>query len=557
MKTLGIKFSTTSLIAIALGLAPLAGAPANQPAQTSAPPQPAVSPQPPAANAAQPQKPVAAQATQEQAAQGSAKQVQAITAPVKPPRIASKDMQDHTAHRLAGSRIRGSDGKSLGKVKDFLIDTESGKVAFAVVASGGLAGIGDELRLIPFSAVRRTGSEQKFSVDLDEAQWKELVVVDEKEMDQPNITISDAQRHRIAQAFSRGTAATADADSSYYTAAISGHLVRASALEDRKIRSGNGYAGKIEGVVIDAGTKEASALFDPARDFTGSPQKFLIPIEELSIGEGKRSELAMAFTPQDFRNVQTGKNASAQQVASSNGQMKMDRGASVAANAASTPAKAADSSGTVTSTPESQDVALGTSKKSGHDQASSSNAKSPAEQDSSKLASHAQPSSVASKSAAGEPKGGQQQVASATTSSSAVREDQPNESDQKTGRSAKFAANNEPSAAHSGSKQTSPAPDSTVARSDAQLSPTGKTAAEQTPYGNNDAALVDAAKAVRTALDDDPSVARADVRVMPEQGKLFLRGSVKSAEIKRSVEMLAKKSAGDREIQSEIIVGAK
>lgn len=54
---------------------------------------------------------------------------------------------------LDGNKVVSSDGEDIGKIKDIMLDVGSGRVAYAVLSSGGFLGIGDKLLAIPWSAL--------------------------------------------------------------------------------------------------------------------------------------------------------------------------------------------------------------------------------------------------------------------------------------------------------------------------------------------------------------------------------------------------------------------
>lgn len=59
-----------------------------------------------------------------------------------------------SASRLSGANLKNADGESLGDIKEIMIDTETGRVAYAVLSFGGFLGLGDKLFAIPWSALR-------------------------------------------------------------------------------------------------------------------------------------------------------------------------------------------------------------------------------------------------------------------------------------------------------------------------------------------------------------------------------------------------------------------
>jgi len=57
------------------------------------------------------------------------------------------------ASTLDGDKILSTDGDEVGKVKDIMLDVQSGRIAYVVMSSGGFLGIGDKLMAIPWSAL--------------------------------------------------------------------------------------------------------------------------------------------------------------------------------------------------------------------------------------------------------------------------------------------------------------------------------------------------------------------------------------------------------------------
>jgi sporulation protein YlmC with PRC-barrel domain len=52
-----------------------------------------------------------------------------------------------------------SDGAMLGSITDLMLDLERGRIAYAVVATGGIMGIGERLFAVPWSALRPLGQQ--------------------------------------------------------------------------------------------------------------------------------------------------------------------------------------------------------------------------------------------------------------------------------------------------------------------------------------------------------------------------------------------------------------
>ena len=71
------------------------------------------------------------------------------------------------ADTLAGDPVVEARGEDLGKVGEIMIDVRRGRVAYAVLASGGFLGIGDKLFAIPWSALTLDADRKCFVLDVD------------------------------------------------------------------------------------------------------------------------------------------------------------------------------------------------------------------------------------------------------------------------------------------------------------------------------------------------------------------------------------------------------
>lgn len=57
------------------------------------------------------------------------------------------------ASSLENTNVYSSDGEHVGEIKEVMIDVPRGRVAYAVLTTGGFLGIGDTLHAIPWSAL--------------------------------------------------------------------------------------------------------------------------------------------------------------------------------------------------------------------------------------------------------------------------------------------------------------------------------------------------------------------------------------------------------------------
>ncbi|POR50203.1 sporulation protein YlmC with PRC-barrel domain [Paraburkholderia eburnea] len=70
------------------------------------------------------------------------------------------------ASTLDGDKILSSDGEEVGKIKDIMLDVQSGRIAYAVMSSGGFLGIGDKLLAIPWNALTLDTSRKCFLLNV-------------------------------------------------------------------------------------------------------------------------------------------------------------------------------------------------------------------------------------------------------------------------------------------------------------------------------------------------------------------------------------------------------
>lgn len=78
---------------------------------------------------------------------------------------------------MAASTLEDDDvvnlaGEDLGKIKEIMIDVPRGRVAYAVLSSGGFLGIGDRLFAIPWGALKLDVERKCFILDVDAERLK-------------------------------------------------------------------------------------------------------------------------------------------------------------------------------------------------------------------------------------------------------------------------------------------------------------------------------------------------------------------------------------------------
>jgi sporulation protein YlmC with PRC-barrel domain/Cu/Ag efflux protein CusF len=96
--------------------------------------------------------------------------------------VAIAQQYPNTGSMYRGSKLIGADvenrqGEDLGDIKDVVIDPQTGRVAYVVLAFGGFLGLGEKYFAIPFSALtpatgERRGDQERYILNIDQERLK-------------------------------------------------------------------------------------------------------------------------------------------------------------------------------------------------------------------------------------------------------------------------------------------------------------------------------------------------------------------------------------------------
>lgn len=84
-----------------------------------------------------------------------------------------------SASTLVGAHVRNPQDESLGDLKDFMIDSTSGKIAYGVLSFGGVLGIGNKLFAIPWDNFRVDAETERLILDVPKERLKDAPGFDE------------------------------------------------------------------------------------------------------------------------------------------------------------------------------------------------------------------------------------------------------------------------------------------------------------------------------------------------------------------------------------------
>lgn len=76
------------------------------------------------------------------------------------------------ASAVLGKKVENSTGENLGKIEDVVLDTKSGRIAYAVLSFGGFLGIGDKLFVIPWQALGEDSEKEVCVLAIDKEKLK-------------------------------------------------------------------------------------------------------------------------------------------------------------------------------------------------------------------------------------------------------------------------------------------------------------------------------------------------------------------------------------------------
>jgi len=71
------------------------------------------------------------------------------------------------ADTLIGDDVYNHQDEDLGDIKEIMLDMNSGRIAYAVLAFGGVFGIGEKLFAVPWSALKLDTENKRFLLNQD------------------------------------------------------------------------------------------------------------------------------------------------------------------------------------------------------------------------------------------------------------------------------------------------------------------------------------------------------------------------------------------------------
>lgn len=73
---------------------------------------------------------------------------------------------------MVGNKVCNRDHEDVGEIKDFMVDTKSGQLEYAVLSFGSFLGMGEKLFAVPFRALNLDTKNKSFILDVDKELLK-------------------------------------------------------------------------------------------------------------------------------------------------------------------------------------------------------------------------------------------------------------------------------------------------------------------------------------------------------------------------------------------------
>jgi len=232
-----------------------------------------------------------------------------LLAQAGPAKLSPWSERDRVNH-LLGLHVESSDGQTLGRVRNFVVDLPTGEVKYAIISSGGVLGVGKGLRIAPAPALSvATAKKGVLALNITAYAWKnapefkkyELGVLDSPSVAMPiyhfygvSYRREEHLAHRPDGQVTRLSATTPEARHAPASRAESAHSdVRPMQLasdiigQDVVIRQQEAL-GEVSDLLVDlSGAKPTLAIISGGR-LLKKQDCFAVPLRSLSATSGRK-----------------------------------------------------------------------------------------------------------------------------------------------------------------------------------------------------------------------------------------------------------------------------
>jgi len=201
-----------------------------------------------------------------------------------------------SARDIIGQDVKSVGREDLGEIKDLVISPKNGSIAYALITKGGVLGVGEKIRAVPFSALKSAMVQGgALTLDISPAKWESAPIFRDDELDLLSTERGREVFSYYGQNWNRemlqASAAATDQGE---------RLMRVSTLIGKDIKNAGQEVGEIEDVIVNLETRRGSALVDPEDDYIGSDQDYIINFNQLMVSPDRKDAYTTTLTRSDF-----------------------------------------------------------------------------------------------------------------------------------------------------------------------------------------------------------------------------------------------------------------
>ena len=207
---------------------------------------------------------------------------------------------------VTGWPVHSQDDKRIGTLRDFVIDVQNGKIAYAIVGAGGVLGIGERKYAIPYSAIEvADGEENAFRTPITEERWNDAPQFDEDRLE----ALAEPDHRRELHAFfaNRNAADEANAPA---TGEASRHALQdigtpqlrlATRLTGGEIRNEDEVLGRVDAILLNLRDGDTFVRLGPDAPTVGTNDAFVLQFAQLDADPNERDRLLTSVTVEDLQ----------------------------------------------------------------------------------------------------------------------------------------------------------------------------------------------------------------------------------------------------------------
>jgi sporulation protein YlmC with PRC-barrel domain len=209
----------------------------------------------------------------------------------------------HKANEMIGASVQNKSGEKLGTIRDLAFEMPSGKLAYLIVASGGILGLGADFHAVPPKAfAHETTAARVLTLDMTKEQWEGSPKFKKDQLTGLNAHREQIEKHfadagkddlkaqaKIGDAKAEVKIKTPDISASAKSDAKSDTLRLASDLIGKQVvTQQNEDVGKVSDLLVDMkSSKVAFAIISTGTLLKPADTRYAVATQNLSFGTEK------------------------------------------------------------------------------------------------------------------------------------------------------------------------------------------------------------------------------------------------------------------------------